>query len=545
MTRKRKSLFKGHVSQSLREAIFRSAFTRVCSTSRTSLGLSAWLLFKAGQYSDILKLNFKPSNYTDAMSYYLDARIISMVKKSNFLPMEYSVIEDTYQKWFDAEELCKRTNSAIRDLCDNKPHGFTHEALDALFGAQRKIHDWLGKFPSHELVEVCRHGPGMDLGTENNNRTDAYFKYATGGHSTPGASRLASEYLWDTRISSWAESCELVSFNRLTMVPKTFTSKRTIAIEPRLNQFFQLGLGTLVEKRLRQRANIDIKHQWRLNEYLASTAYSSGYATIDLSMASDTICKNLVLALLPDEWFDPMALARSPFTKVKGNLHANEKFSSMGNGYTFPLETLIFHALATYVVESSNDNRIVSTFGDDIVIPADHAPKLISILSELGFVVNNDKSFTDGYFFESCGKDFFKDILVRPFFCKDLTSANDLVNLYNSFIHWPLGPRVDGDREFAEVVLLPLLRCLRLPRGPVGCPGVLWDDTVKCPPYDTHWEGLRVQALTFRPLKYRAKNLEAWLAKKLSLPGIGDGTVPLRGKGRWEIRDMVYHAAQP
>jgi len=74
----------------------------------------------------------------------------------------------------------------------------------------------------------------------------------------------------------------------------------------------------------------------------------------------------------------------------------------MGNGFTFPLETLIFWALTRAVCGST---ATVSAYGDDIICPSDRAEDVIAVLTEVGFSVNLEKSFWNGPFRESCGSD--------------------------------------------------------------------------------------------------------------------------------------------
>jgi hypothetical protein len=112
----------------------------------------------------------------------------------------------------------------------------------------------------------------------------------------------------------------------------------------------------------------------------------------------------------------------------------------MGNATTFPVETLVFWAIAvsccmfyrnkkyygvapwriTSTLTLPRDRRDVSVFGDDIILPTEVVPDLFYMLGSIGFSINSEKSyFGKGLSFrESCGGDFFHGRRMRPFFIK-------------------------------------------------------------------------------------------------------------------------------
>lgn len=223
--------------------------------------------------------------------------------------------------------------------------------------------------------------------------------------------------------------------NRVTFVPKTALVDRVIAIEPRMNIFAQLGLGALMRSRLK-RAGLDLDDQGP-NQVLAHKGSVDGtVATIDLSMASDTIARELVRELIPEPWYNAMDWVRSKTGRlVENGIETTvryEKFSSMGNGYTFELESLIFWALALGVCEHLNlsheKKALVRAFGDDITVPVEAVELLRESLTFCGFRMNPEKSFSSGVFRESCGADFFNGVNVRPYFQKEF--CNDVQGLY-------------------------------------------------------------------------------------------------------------------
>lgn len=121
-------------------------------------------------------------------------------------------------------------------------------------------------------------------------------------------------------------------------------------------------------------------------------------ATIDLKNASDSVQKLLCEFLFPKWFYELLLKSCHPYVEgLDGWYYITKKVSSMGNGFTFELMSLILLSLGL-----SYDPRF-SVFGDDIIIDRASAAPLIRDLEAAGFVVNSSKSFTSGPFRESCG----------------------------------------------------------------------------------------------------------------------------------------------
>lgn len=208
---------------------------------------------------------------------------------------------------------------------------------------------------------------------------------------------------------------KIVQCNRVEYVPKNWKTHRTIACEPGGVLPLQLAFDMYCKGRLRK-VGIDLSDQSR-NQGLAKEGSISGiYSTIDLSMASDTLAFNTVAWLLPEPWFKYLADIRCAYGALpSGEIVRYAKFSSMGNGATFALETLIFSSLC-YAVGS----RGFSVYGDDIVIEEEFAFPLLQLLRFFGFIPNEEKTFLSGPFRESCGKDWYEGRLVTPFYIREL-----------------------------------------------------------------------------------------------------------------------------
>jgi hypothetical protein len=214
----------------------------------------------------------------------------------------------------------------------------------------------------------------------------------------------------------WAETAHpvIVEGNRFTTVPKSAKTDRGICIEPTLNIYGQLGIGAILRSRLK-RLGVNLSDQsW--NQELARRAYSDHLATIDLSAASDSLSWSVVMEFLPSDWFELLELFRSSYTLVEDRYHENEKFSSMGNGYTFELESLIFAAVA-YSAVPLCEHHLVGIYGDDIIVPQAYASDVVDALNYLGFKVNERKSFLLEAFSNHAARIGLKAKMCVPFIC--------------------------------------------------------------------------------------------------------------------------------
>jgi hypothetical protein len=289
---------------------------------------------------------------------------------------------------------------------------------------------------------------------------DFYTKMFSSGLTTTDLT-LYAEYRSSIRdLTSWSEAENLrftkcggpllVEGNRLSCVPKNIDISRTICTEPTLNMWYQLGLGNIIRDRLKSFFGIDLRHVADVNRHMARLGSldeegSRSFSTIDLESASDSISLTLVEELFP-QWFSfLLKYLRSPVSRLPdGSALTLNMVSTMGNGYTFPLQTFLFSAVVSAVywqlgiprkrVNSEKPNW--SVFGDDIVVRSDAFDRVVHVLELLGFRVNAEKSFNKGPFRESCGCDFFKGHMVRGVYLKHLSSAQDTYVAFNKLVRW-------------------------------------------------------------------------------------------------------------
>jgi hypothetical protein len=240
---------------------------------------------------------------------------------------------------------------------------------------------------------------------------------------------------------------QTVSGSCLSFVPKTTEISRTICTEPILNMIFQKGIARSLEQRLREVFAINLSTQPEKNADFARLGSLTGrFGTIDLSSASDTISKNLCRYLLPKRAYDVLEMARSPVTTLpSGETIELHMISSMGNAFTFPLQTMIFAAVVygcyraydiDFVRSRGRSLGNFAVFGDDIIVEQRSYDLVCRVLTLLGFSVNVDKSFNIGGFRESCGSDYFEGHNIRGVYIKRLRDANDCYSAINRLVRW-------------------------------------------------------------------------------------------------------------
>jgi hypothetical protein len=369
------------------------------------------------------------------------------------------------ESFVQAELLCKATNEIFRARSEGR-FLFSPRVEAVLHRSQRKISAILGDLP--ELSELkLRFGPGATTQVKKKDAS-ARRKLAQVFCCSEDAIEILPDLFLE--MPDWAqitrEGSELVgTLNvridkaRVDFVRKTAKTDRTIAVEPSLNQMVQLAVGDHISYRL-GRVGVDLRDQTRNQRLAKQGSITGALATLDLSSASDTVAYGLVLDLLPIDWVEFLSKVRSSRVKVPGGEVILQKFSTMGNGFTFALESLIFFALAKSCTEEVGSLGEVSVYGDDIIVPTEAFGLLQTVLEATGFLLNVKKSFSTGPFRESCGKDYYSGISVRPRYIKDVLSGETLFVLHNHYVR-------EGFPEPASDILSMISNDLRI-YGPDG-----------------------------------------------------------------------------
>jgi hypothetical protein len=263
------------------------------------------------------------------------------------------------------------------------------------------------------------------------------------------AQAISNDPIWSDLESIRLETrgVDIVQGSRMSFVPKTTEISRTICTEPLLNMLFQQGIKTVLERRLQQVSGIDLKSQQSKNRSLARLgSLYGGYGTIDLSSASDSMSRGLVREFFPPNVVRWLDLTRSPVTTLPdGAVEELHMVSSMGNAFTFPLQTIFFLCIVYGVYRVYDipilrpSSRSLGNFavnGDDIIVEHQAYDLVCKLLAVCGFSVNIDKSFNTGLFRESCGRDYFHGHNVRGVYIKRLDTLCDRYSAINRLNVW-------------------------------------------------------------------------------------------------------------
>lgn len=252
---------------------------------------------------------------------------------------------------------------------------------------------------------------------------------------------------------------------RVVFVPKTMKTPRVIAIEPVWNQFFQQGLMRefvhLLETDKVTGGQINFSRQ-SINRNLAfESSLSRANATIDLSEASDRVHPALVAGMMRYR----MTLSRAIFScrseramLPSGKVLSLSKFASQGSALCFPVEAMVFYGIIVTALIKHRMLRLnrasiqtvareVFVYGDDIVVPTPEVQVACEALEAAGLKVNYKKSFSSGFFRESCGMDAFMGVNVTPIYIRhpvptskrdasEVESAISTANLFYKKGYW-------------------------------------------------------------------------------------------------------------
>lgn len=224
---------------------------------------------------------------------------------------------------------------------------------------------------------------------------------------------------------------------RVISVPKTLKTPRIIALEPVAVQMCQQGIKDYVVEKIEQNhlvgGQINFSDQ-SINRRLAlHSSVDKSMATLDLSAASDRIHKDFIWIMLEvnPTLRDLVFNTRSLRANVGGEIIFLNKFASMGSALCFPMEALFFMILCimghlkedNLPVTLNNIRSVIKSlyvYGDDIIVPQHTVGAVVETLSNFGNVVGLSKSFSKGYFRESCGMDAYKGVDITPIYMRNI-----------------------------------------------------------------------------------------------------------------------------
>jgi hypothetical protein len=486
------------------------------------------------------------TKYATATSHFVANQMSALIRKYPF-PKHlnpYDSEAKAKETWIEMEQKCSYLNSKFLSPLRRE--------LSEKYDRMRKFISYaLSDYvPLKEIYDNCDIGPGASVGVHGK-ATNLARKFGGIWSVSPAARDYARSAIlqnWhlvellnhrtgpvvcldvDELTKSFNARTSAVSYNKVTFVPKTVRTLRSIAVEPLLNTFLQKGVDNVLRLRL-LRVGIDLRHQ-SINSEMARKGSMSdelnSFVTLDLSNASDSISTGLCKELLPPDWFYFLNQIRSHEYLLDGEVYPYHKFCSMGNGFCFPLETLIFTA-ACFAVGAGTAPVDFHVYGDDIILQKRYAEPVIELLNDMGFEINLQKSFVSGFFKESCGSDWYCGDDVRPitldFELNSLESIFKILNL--SRRSWRTFAFFEGIRDDLISLIPSELRFFRPVAGPenvaltvendlfMTCPYAEWSKDLQCwswielvmtPMPDKGWESLEKSNLLLLMAALRGAN---------------------------------------
>jgi hypothetical protein len=223
---------------------------------------------------------------------------------------------------------------------------------------------------------------------------------------------------------------------RLITVAKNSSSRRTITVEPMLNQFIQQGLNTTLRDSISRcrilRNSLALTDQSKNQQLALEGSRYDNWATIDLKSASDLLSVKLVESVFRHhgQFLDHMMDCRSTSVSCsQEKTTALGKFAGMGNALTFPVQSVCFAVTCIAAILHSQGykpdywktrraSRLVRVYGDDIIVDKRYAQQCVAWLTNAGLTVNVKKSFLSGNFKESCGVEAFMGVDITPIYVR-------------------------------------------------------------------------------------------------------------------------------
>lgn len=406
----------------------------------------------------------RPDHFTLSKQEFSRHYLIANFLKKSALGSDVNLLHaKTVEQWYASEHQCFLTNLRFENMA--QPQYLPTLARKFFMKLRGKIGTILGPSP---------------YGDDGNLKYAQLCDWSTGATSTcKGTVPIGERVYKDLAVTSTARPilekvigpCDnliIVRGSRYAEVAKTNRINRSIACEPTGNAFLQKGVGRWLRKRFRYVYGCDLDTQTSINRYLASICEDYRLSTVDLENASSTIASEFIRYITPLDWANHLDELRSNMIAIDGKWKHLSQHASMGNGYIFELESIVFRCIIDTVSEIiGSDTHFNATFGDDIICRQTDVDEICAALKYCGFLINEKKTYRKGNFFESCGRHYFNGELCTPAYQKavvyskrkDLMSF-ELIAMHNRLYRWAL--RTDDFELVNDELLLLRMKFLRM-----------------------------------------------------------------------------------
>lgn len=377
-----------------------------------------------------------------------------------------SVLRTSLNKWADSEHSCRVVNLHQRFYSPLGDDASLFRKLDQLTKAHvsRILCD---RWPDYSTPDYTS-GASNHLPRRYSAAAAKWIGYALPGRNqsvvpsaiphliavldeNPAYAKRLHQKRWKLQCDTYVEPTQLTGealgffqttvgacTARLDYVSKDFETVRMIVPTGEGTLLCQSLFGKTIRLALADEG-VDLQDQSINREWAEIGSLTGMIATVDLSSASDTISQYTVKKYLPARWYTWLDETRDISVRVGDTFHKLEKFASMGNGYCFELESLLFYAMALACCDVlEEDTSFVNVYGDDIIIPSRVHELLSRFFLYNGFFLNGKKTFSGPQGFrESCGGHYYKGHDVTPFYVKkDIDTTADCFHIFNQLSEW-------------------------------------------------------------------------------------------------------------
>lgn len=328
---------------------------------------------------------------------------------------------------FTADELTDNTTKFVlndESVTTAASDGYENQFIDSMRSNFESNYTTAFAASYRDCSDNSRPGPGT---TSRCSRTFWMRNYEAKVVSPFLRSETRGRLSFNRRAPLPLVSTAVVDSSRLSellFVPKDARGPRTIVREPYSNLQHQMGFNTVLSRALERDTS------WRINfesqEFNRSLAQHSSIdkslCTLDLKDASDRVSFAVVRHVFRSSQLLSYILDfRSTHVILPdGRVHPLRKLSGMGSGFTFPTMALVIHlAICTELSKRTSLTyrqamKLVYVYGDDIILPRIYRNYAVSALQRVGLAVNLSKSYSNSFFRESCGGDFYLGNDVAP-----------------------------------------------------------------------------------------------------------------------------------
>jgi len=313
------------------------------------------------------------------------------------------------------------------------------------------IRDIFASFDPADIVP--RHGPGSVATGERPHEKHVFKRIYAGIEAVYPFTEYYC-YSMSAVADQWHQFESLESQEtgtaKVVLVPKDSRGPRIISCEPLEYQWIQQGLGRALQEHLQTwhltKGHVNFTDQ-SINAKLAlSSSKTLKWVTLDMKEASDRVSLWLVRELFAKvpRLLDALLATRSTHTRLpSGQVVQLKKFAPMGSCLCFPVESIVFYALAvTAIIRARRENgckksirarassarAAVYVYGDDLIVRSQDYGPLLTMFPTVGLKFNDGKCCTGGFFRESCGCDAYKGVDVTPLRLKKLWSSRRTVD---------------------------------------------------------------------------------------------------------------------